>query len=81
MNVITCWSLVSLRTVAFPFVSETTKPNRSSSTPAADADGDADPLTAGALAVGSVGDALGAVFAVVHAMRAVPRKASARGTS
>jgi hypothetical protein len=81
MNVATARSLVSLRTVAFPFVSETTKPNRSSRRPVAEADGDADAVPAGVLDVDCVGDALGAVLPAVHAMRAVARRANARDTS
>ena len=49
---------------------------------AADADGGVEAVTEGVLlAVDSVGDALGAMFAVVHAMRLVARRATVRDTS
>jgi len=77
-------SLVSLRMAAFPLVSETTRPNRSSTIPAAaDADDGAEALIPDGVALpeGVLEDALGAVVAAVHAIKPVARSASARGTS
>jgi hypothetical protein len=68
--------------VALPRSSVTTNPNRSSRTPAADGDGDADAVATGVLLpVDAVGEALGALLAAVHAIRQVERRASARDTS